>query len=730
MSLTVEENIAIDHAYQVLESSMSEYLDPSASAQVKKAFEMARELHIGQKRKSGEPYIIHPIEVAQILASLKLDRTTICAALLHDVLEDTCVDPKIIKEHFGEGVLGLVEGLTKISKVQFKSSQEKMAENFRKMILAMSRDIRVIIIKLADRLHNMRTLKALDPGRKTRIAEETLDIYAPLAGRLGMYKIKSELEDLCLKELKPLVYFSLAERISQKKTAREQMINDFIKGVREEILKQEIEADVVGRAKHFYSIYKKMSDKKLDFEDIYDLFAIRVLVRDVSSCYETLGVIHSIYKPIPGRFKDYIAIPKPNMYQSLHTSVMTQEGSVLEVQIRTEEMNRVAEHGVAAHWMYKDRKDKSQGTVTDQVRKMNWLKQIVNHQMELSDPNEFLAAVKVDLFDAEVYAFSPKGDLFELPVGATVLDFGFSIHSDVGLRTSGAKINGRIVPLRTEIQSGDVVEILTTQKARATKDWLSFVKTNRAKNKIRFWLRSQEREDAKDIGFSLFAGACQELGTSIEKVKSAPNLKNFQKIFNLSTFNDLLSLIGYGKINPKVAVERIMHLGHDQQSQGDILPVIRPSKKISKSAHSIIQIQGMDDIYVKTAKCCEPLPGEPIVGFISRNRGIIVHKSNCEWALLNDPARRVECSWNTAIQKSTNVRMRLTAQDKQGLLATITKVLATMKINITGLECHTDLHNRAVILLRFDVTSIEQLKDLHQKIESIDGVLYVERLTG
>lgn len=465
-----------DDAFQRLASLSSTYLDQTAIEKLRKAYLFAHSLHAGQLRKSGEPYIVHPIAVAEILAEYRMDETSLIAALLHDVVEDTHVSVQEVEKQFGINVASIVDGLTKLAKVEFRSSQEKLAENFRKMIVAMSRDIRVIVVKLADRLHNMRTLKALPLEKRQRIAEETSEIYAQLAGRLGIYKIKAELEDLCLKELKPSVYSNLVARVAQKRGEREKVINAAKEHLEKALQEHNIKAKVEGRAKHFHSIYKKMSEKQMEFEDIYDLFALRVLVSSVSECYETLGIVHSMYRPVPGRFKDYIAMPKANLYQSLHTTVVAARGELLEVQIRTSEMHHIAENGIAAHWAYKEKRGRDQARSGDEplsqedLDKFNWLKQIVRHQKELQDPNEFLEAVKVDLFDDEVYVFSPKGDVFELRRSSTCLDFAFGVHSDLGLRTTGAKINGRMSPLRTTLHSGDVVEILSGNKIRATKD--------------------------------------------------------------------------------------------------------------------------------------------------------------------------------------------------------------------------------------------------------------------
>jgi GTP pyrophosphokinase len=746
-------------AWESLEKRMQTYQNASVRDSVFQAFLFAHKLHQGQVRKSGEPYIIHPVAVAEILTSLHMDETSLVAALLHDVVEDTQVSVKQVEEKFGANVSAIVDGLTKLAKVEFRSTQEKLAENFRKMVLAMSKDIRVIIVKVADRTHNMRTLKALPIEKRQRIADETLEIYAPLAGRLGIYKLKAELEDLCLKELKPSVYFSLVSRVAQKKDERENIIKNAREHLQERLATNNISATVVGRAKHFYSIYKKMSERQMDFEDIYDLFAVRVLVDTVGECYEALGTIHNEYRPVPGRFKDYIAMPKANLYQSLHTTVVAARGELLEIQIRTWEMHEICENGIAAHWAYKEtRKDGGRmQKLADDIEKFSWLQQMVRHQNELTDPNEFLEAVKVDLFEDEVYVFSPKGDVFELPRGSTCLDFAFAIHSDVGLRTTGAKVNGRIMPLRSVLDSGDVVEIMAGARIRATKDWLSIVSTNRAKGKIRQWLRSEDRDDARKSGEALLDTALQKHGTNYEKLLKLGALQDVNKIFSVSSAEDLILQIGYGKLEPSLVAARLLGVPQPEPA----LPLSQPTqtlsptnarslpdssssfhtssstqqpKKVSnkntKRAEEGVRVQGLEGISVRLAKCCQPLPGQPIVGFVSRGHGVTVHSASCEWSLTNDPARRVECNWNTSEALDLSVRLRILTHDKPGVLANVTKLVANSGLNILGAEVQTTPDKRGVITLRLRVGNIAELRDIHQKLEATDGVICVDRLTG
>lgn len=749
-------DVVAESAFQKLAAITSSYLDTSSVERLRKAYLFAHSLHAGQLRKSGEPYIVHPIAVAEILSEYRLDETSLVAALLHDVVEDTHVSVQEVEKQFGPNVASIVDGLTKLAKVEFRSSQEKLAENFRKMIVAMSRDIRVIVVKLADRLHNMRTLKALPLEKRQRIAEETSEIYTQLAGRLGIYKIKAELEDLCLKELKPSVYSNLVARVAQKRGEREKVINAAKEHLEKSLEEHNIKAKVEGRAKHFHSIYKKMSEKQMEFEDIYDLFALRVLVGSVSECYETLGIVHSMYRPVPGRFKDYIAMPKANLYQSLHTTVVAARGELLEVQIRTSEMHHIAENGIAAHWAYKEKRGREQNRSGDEplnqedLEKFNWLKQIVRHQKELQDPNEFLEAVKVDLFDDEVYVFSPKGDVFELRRSSTCLDFAFGVHSDLGLRTTGAKINGRMSPLRTTLHSGDVVEILSGNKIRATKDWLSYVTTSKARNKIRAYLRSEEREESKRAGLEMLETALERHNLSYERALKTGVFNDLNRVLPVGSLDDFILQIGYGKIDAGQALTKIVAqlpitiapetssaqesmlagLAAQEAFERESQPSRRMKSRSGKKAEDAVIVQGMEDIVVRLAKCCEPLPGQPITGFVSRGRGVTIHSASCPWALSNDPARQVECRWNQQGSAEHNVRLKITTHDKQGMLANITKLISSTQINITGADVQTTPEKRGIITLRVHVNGISQLRDIHERLEALDGVIHVERLTG
>lgn len=763
-----------DQAFLQLKSNAQEYVSQTGLVRLENAFHFANRWHENQTRKSGEPYIVHPLAVAHILTKLHMDETSLVAAILHDVVEDTHVSLAEVATEFGESVANLVDGLTKLARVEFRSSQEKLAENFRKMIVAMSKDIRVIIIKLADRLHNMSTIKALPLEKRQRIAEETLEIYAPLAGRLGIYRWKAELEDLCLKELKSHVYFNLVAKVTQKRSEREKFI-DGVKSQLERRLSEEgLEATVEGRAKHFYSIYKKMADKQIEFEDIYDLFALRILLPSTSLCYEALGIVHNLFRPVPGRFKDYIAMPKTNLYQSLHTTVVAAKGELLEIQIRTWQMHEIAENGIAAHWQYKERRQGGaaggslptqnpgsapaslfgggdvQKEVANDVAKFNWLKRIVNHQKELEDPNEFLEAVKVDLFEEEVYVFSPKGDVFEVQRGSTVLDFSFAVHSDLGLKTTGAKVNGRMVPLRTKVTNGDVVEIVAGNKMRPSKDWLSFVQSNKARAKIRAFFRSQEREEAKRSGQDAFEKALEDLGTSLEKVHKAGVLQDINRQLSVGGLDDFYLQMGYGRLDPVAMAQKITSLapallasqpesqiptpsGLASREESEILEKVN-RKSASRSSkgtqEDAVRVQGWDGIVVRMAKCCEPLPGQPIVGFVSRAKGVTIHTANCVWALSNDPARKLECSWVGSRAGEQMVKLKITTHDRTGILANITKLISTNGINIVGADIQTTGDKRGLIFLKLNIQNIAQLKDIHQKLEAQEGVIQVERVVG
>ncbi|MCX6124954.1 MAG: bifunctional (p)ppGpp synthetase/guanosine-3',5'-bis(diphosphate) 3'-pyrophosphohydrolase [Proteobacteria bacterium] len=703
---------------------------------LKKAFDYASHCHQDQKRQSGEPYVTHPIEVATIVAGFKVDMASITAAILHDVVEDTHVTLEDVERDFGKTVADLVDGLTKIAKIEFRSNQERLAENFRKMVIAMAKDLRVIIVKLADRLHNMRTIKALPPAKRIRIAQETMDIYAPLANRLGIYGVKSELEDLCLRQLKPEIYEDLKRKIAAKKGERVKYIDD-VKGILlAELYKYGFtNVEVRGRPKHFYSIYKKMQDRSLDFEDIHDLFAFRIIVDSIKDCYEALGVVHAMWKPMPGRFKDYIAMPKANLYQSLHTTVIRPSGEPCEIQIRTLGMHEVCEFGVAAHWSYKEGNTNPPAGGTPGTEKMGWLRQIVEWQKELKDPDEFLESVKVDLFDEEIFVFTPKGDVFQLPVHATALDFAFAVHSAIGQATVGAKVNGRIIPIKKELKSGDIVEILTSPKQRPNKDWLSFATTSKAKNRIRGYLRTEQRDRSKILGRDLLNQEMNSRGLDLDDLERSGQIQAFLKASKEANLDDVFVSIGYGKIAAKDLVERVFPppkvLKSLSEVEGDQNRATAPliSSKKSDQGRGIL-VSGLNNLLVAMARCCSPLPGEDIVGFITRGKGVTIHKFDCARARAMDPDRKVEVSWGSGGLDSVDeflTFLKVVTHDKPGILADVTQVLASLSANIKKAQVQVGKDRLGYIDFEVMIKSASQLQSIISRLEALPAVLRVER---
>ncbi|MCX6129669.1 MAG: bifunctional (p)ppGpp synthetase/guanosine-3',5'-bis(diphosphate) 3'-pyrophosphohydrolase [Proteobacteria bacterium] len=652
-----------DEEYQGLLRSLDTYMPHIDKKPIQLAYEYAAKCHITQKRASGEPYITHPLAVASIVSTLKLDTPSIVAAILHDTVEDTSSTLDEIEQLFGPEVRDLVDGLTKISKIKFRSNEEKLAENFRKMIVAMAKDLRVILIKLCDRLHNMRTMDNLSLEKRKRIAQETLDIYAPLSNRLGIYGIKSELEDLCLRILKYEVYQEIRRKVSSKKSVRQAYINEVKEYIEAELRKYGFtEIQVYGRPKHFFSIYKKMIERHLEFEDIHDLFAFRIIVSSIKDCYEALGVVHAMWKPMPGRFKDYIAMPKANLYQSLHTTVIRPNGEPAEIQIRTKEMHETCEYGVAAHWAYKD-KDKS-SHATD-AQKFNWLRQIMQWQTELKDPDEFLEALKVDLFDEEIFIFTPKGDVLSLPQNATALDFAFCVHSDIGTKCIGVKVNGQMSPIKKKLKSGDIVEVLTSPHQKPSKDWLNFVITTKARNKIRSFLRSEQREKSRKLGRDLLMQELEKRRLVYEELEKTGELQKIVKTARESQMEDVLIAIGYGRLNAKDLVNKALPAPEPKetiQEQIHRQGLDHPSKpeKPNKNSHGSILVSGYDNVLVNHGKCCSPLPGEAIIGFITRGHGVTIHRSTCPRALDMDPARKIQVEWSNVHKAEVKIENDLT----------------------------------------------------------------------
>lgn len=724
-----------DALFSALKANLK-YLKPDVLEQIDKAYQYATWCHRDQTRKSGEPYITHPLAVALILTSLKLDPSSIMAAILHDTVEDTEATLEDVEKKFGKDVSDLVDGLTKISKIKFRSSQERLAENFRKMVMAMSNDLRVILIKLADRLHNMRTLDNLPQQKRQRIAEETLEIYAPLANRLGLYGLKSELEDLCMRELKNDIYKEISRKVAAKKAEREAYISD-VRSILETELKKYGFANlyVYGRPKHFYSIYKKMVERGLEFEDIHDLFAFRIIVDSVKDCYEALGIVHAMWKPMPGRFKDYIAMPKANMYQSLHTTVIRPNGEPAEIQIRTHEMNQTCELGVAAHWRYKERATAQDSTQSD-IQKFSWLRQIMEWQHELKDPGEFLEAVKVDLFEEEIFVFTPKGDVIQLPIGATALDFAFNVHTKIGLTTVGTKVNGKIVPIKKVLKSGDIVEIITSPHQKPGKDWLNFVTTSKARNKIRSSLRSEQRDRSRIVGKEILVQELQAFGLDFEKMLKSGELEPLIKAGKESNIEDILIGVGYGKLNPKELIPRAypklvpkVPVTEEARQQQEKTKAGTEPKKTSASG---ILVNGIENVLINFAKCCHPLPGEDIVGFITRGRGVTLHRSSCPRALDLDPHRRIDVQWASDAESSKGFHaafLRVTTQDRHGVLAEVTSAISACGANIQRAQIRVNQDLMGVLEFELTLQSLTQLQSIIRKVESIPYVKKVERMS-
>jgi GTP diphosphokinase / guanosine-3',5'-bis(diphosphate) 3'-diphosphatase len=730
---TLPSKPTLDEIFEKLQKTAAEYLGPNSIEVIEKAYRFSAQCHIKQKRRSGDPYIIHPLEVSLIVADLGLDTSSIVAALLHDTVEDTDATLEDITREFDEQVSELVDGLTKIAKIKFRSNQEKLAKNFRKMIVAMARDLRVIVIKLADRLHNMRTLGSMPHAKACRIAQETLDIYAPLANRLGIYGIKSELEDLCLRTLKKDVYQQLRDKVSQKRSQRQDYIEEVVEILENALHKYGFNhGKVYGRPKHFYSIYKKMIDRHLEFEDVHDLFAFRIIVDDLKDCYEALGVVHSMWKPMPGRFKDYIAMPKANMYQSLHTTVIRPNGDPIEIQIRTKQMHDISEFGVAAHWQYKET---GKNEAADDLQKFSWLRQIVQWQSELQDPDEFLEALKVDLFDEEMFLFTPKADVISLPKEATALDFAFAVHTKIGLKTSGAKVNGRMVPIKKKVQSGDIVEILTSTNQRPKKDWLNYVTTTKARNKIRAALRSEQREQSKALGKELLLQELQRLNIDSNELEKSDRVETLIKAGKQSKLDDIYVAIGYGKLTSadltkKAFADRISKTEQDSEE----LPhsVNQQNKAIKtkggKDKASSVIVSGLEGVLASFAKCCNPLPGETIVGFVTRGKGVTVHRSSCPRAIDLDPHRKIEVTWpDQQTQTQYVAYLRVTVRDDTGVLANITNTISNHGVNIRKADIRTNADLTGVLDFELGLNGLSQLQGVISKLESQPSVVRVER---
>jgi GTP pyrophosphokinase len=716
----------------ILDRVSSYHPDPDLDL-IKKAYVYSAKVHQGQLRKSGEPYLVHPLEVAGILAELRLDEASIVTGLLHDTIEDTLATKEDISELFGVEISELVDGVTKLSQFTAGNTQEeKQAENFRKMVVAMAKDIRVLLVKLADRTHNMRTLGHMKPEKQERIAQETLDIYAPLANRLGMQQVKSELEDLSFKYLKPTEYQDLAQKLEARASERDKFIEEVVGIVREKVDEAGIPAEVYGRIKHIYSIYRKMRQQDVDFAQIHDVIAFRVIVDSVAQCYETLGMIHALWKPVPGRFKDYIAIPKPNMYQSLHTTVIGPQGERIEIQIRTREMHRIAEEGVAAHWAYKEGKG-ADGMSGKDAQKFGWLRQLLEWQRDLTDPTEFLETVKVDLFADEVFVFTPKGDVKSLPRGATPVDFAYAIHSQVGEHCVGAKVNGKIVPLRYKLKNGDTIEILTSPNSHPSKDWLTFVKTSRAQTRIRGFIRQAEHQRSFEIGKEVAERELRRFGLTLNKLAKQGELDKAASALGYRVGDDLMVALGYGKVTaPQILAqllppEKLAAPPPEEPAAGNRLTEL--FRKVARRPPTGgVRISGIDDVLVRYGKCCNPVPGDAIVGFITRGRGVTVHTVGCDKVLTMDPQRRVDVSWDAkAADVKRPVSLRVITGDRPGLLAKISQTFSDAGLNIAQANVRTT-GDRAVNEFEVGIGDLKQLNQVIRSLERIDGVFSVERV--
>jgi guanosine-3',5'-bis(diphosphate) 3'-pyrophosphohydrolase len=713
-----------------LRVKLKSYCSDADLAIVDKAFQFADEAHRGQFRISGDPYIQHPLGVAFILAELELDTTTIAASLLHDVVEDTQFTLQDIEDNFGKEVALLVDGVTKLSRIEYKSKEEQQVENLRKMFFAMAKDIRVILIKLADRLHNMRTLKYLPVKKQKKIAQETLEVYAPLAHRLGIFRIKWELEDIAFRYLEPDKYYELVEKVAKKRQERETYINQVIGCLKTKLDEVGIKAEIQGRPKHLYSIYHKMVEQDKDFREIYDLTAIRIIVDSIKDCYGALGVVHTLWKPVPGRFKDYIAMPKINMYQSLHTTVIGPEGEPLEIQIRTWDMHRTAEYGIAAHWRYKEGTGTKSSDEFD--KKLFWLRQLLEWQHDLRDAREFMETLKIDLFADEVFVFTPKGDVIDLPAGSCPIDFAYRIHTDIGHRCIGAKVNGHLVPLDYKLQNGDIVEIVTSKLANGpSRDWLKLVRTPQAKSRIRQWFKKERREENITRGRDNLEKEIRKQGFEPHELLTNGPLEAVLERFSLTSSEDLFMAVGYGGLTVNQVVTRLkeeyLRLNPEKKAE-PTLPDIMPRPQMTRASHGV-KVKGMDNILVRLSHCCNPVPGDSIIGYVTRGRGVSVHRVNCpNVAFLSDPERLIEVSWDQDQAASFAADVELAAMDRPALLSDVMNVLNDMKTKISAVNARTTKDMITIINLRLEIRNLEELKAIINRLSAIKDVFSVERV--
>lgn len=721
-----------DDGYNRLVEKIKKYNPGCDFTLVEKAYNVSRTAHSGQQRNSGEPFIIHPIEVAFILAELELDCTSMVAGLLHDTIEDTTFTFEQLKEGFGLEIATLVDGVTKLGKIPYTTKEEQQVENLRKMFLAMAKDIRVILIKLADRLHNMRTLKYMPEDKQLEKAKETLEIYAPLAHRLGISKIKWELEDICLRYIDPKGYYDLVEKIAKKRKEREAFITEMLETLKFKIHEINIEgAHIDGRPKHFYSIYKKMVDQNKTIEQIYDLFAIRIIVNSVKDCYAVLGMVHELYKPLPGRFKDYIAMPKPNMYQSLHTTLIGPEGQPFEIQIRTWDMHRVAEVGIAAHWKYKEGHSES----SEMDSKLAWLRQLLDWQKDMRDAKEFMETLKIDLFTDEVFVFTPKGDVMSLPVGSTPIDFAYAIHSAVGNKMMGSKVNGKIATLTQELKNGDIVEVLTSSSVHGpSRDWLKIVKSSQAKSKINQWLKKEKRDENIVRGKELIEKELKKSGLTQDKLFRKEWIEPMLKRYTFNSLDDLYAGIGYGAITATKVISRLKEEYNKTLKPEELeLLIANQQQKQDKKKNSIpengIVVKGIDNCLVRLSRCCNPVPGDEIVGYITRGRGVSVHRKDCLNIdnMANDENRLIDVSWYKAINVAYKADITVMANDRTALLMEVTNAIGESKIPLKAINARTTREQIAIMNITLEINDTEQLEKIIKRLKKIDSVFEVSR---
>ena len=747
---TMQEFVSPESLYQELIASVKKYHPSTDISLIEKAYKTADTAHKGQVRKSGEAYIIHPLCVAIILAELELDKETIVAGLLHDVVEDTVMTVEEIASEFSEEIALLVDGVTKLGQLSYDADKvEVQAENLRKMFLAMAKDIRVILIKLADRLHNMRTLKYMTPEKQKEKARETMDIYAPIAQRLGISKIKIELDDLSLKYLEPEAYYNLVEKVALRKSVRDDYVQSLVKEVSKHIENAGIKAQIDGRAKHFFSIYKKMVNQHKTLDQIYDLFAIRIIVDNVKDCYAALGVIHEMYKPIPGRFKDYIAMPKPNMYQSLHTTLIGPTGQPFEIQIRTFEMHRTAEYGIAAHWKYKEAANNG-GTVAttkSEEEKLSWLRQILEWQKDMSDNKEFMSLLKSDLnlFSDTVFCFTPSGDVKNLPTGSTPVDFAYSIHSAVGNKMIGAKVNGKLVPIDYEIQNGDRIEIITSQNSKGpSRDWLNIVKSTQAKNKINQWFRSELKEENIVKGKELIAQYCKAKSINLTDINKPEYQSKVMRKYGFHDWDSALATLGHGGLKEGQVVNKMLEeyrKDHPiQLTDEDVLNNVSSENKdkaVPQKSKSGIIVKGLYDVAVHFSKCCSPVPGDEIVGFVTRGRGVSIHRTDCI-NIMNlselEKVRLIDAEWQQGAEQGDNglylAEIKIFGNNRTGLLVDITRIFTEREIDISSINSKTSKQGVATISISFNTKGKEELSSLIEKIRQVESVIDIERTTG